>query len=93
MRNLPLRDEPRLVRLERGRFLGIRPNNYQCLAEAVVSASELASIEATLLEPWRTVSQGQSVRFTAPLLVVQGRANDYGVWRVIVSRMLQDEGL
>ena len=38
------------VRLERGRFLGIRPNNYQCLAQTAISASELASIEATVLE-------------------------------------------
>ena len=31
-------------------FLGIRPNNYQCLAQTAISASELASIEATVLE-------------------------------------------
>jgi hypothetical protein len=37
------------VRLERGRFLGIRPNNYQYLAQAAISGSELASIEATVL--------------------------------------------
>ena len=56
------------VRLERGRFLGIRPNNYQYLAQAAISANELASIEVRVLEPWRTVSQGQSVRFTAQSL-------------------------
>ena len=46
------------VRLEGGRFLGIRPNNYQCLAQAAISANELASIEVRVLEPLESGKPG-----------------------------------
>ena len=39
------------VRLKRGQSFGIPPDIYQCLAQVAISASELTSIDATVLEP------------------------------------------
>jgi len=39
------------VPLEKGQSFGIPPNIYQALAQAAISASELAGIEPALIEP------------------------------------------
>jgi hypothetical protein len=50
------RDET--VHLERGESFGIPAHIYQCLAQAAISANELAGIEPVLLEPLESGKPG-----------------------------------
>jgi hypothetical protein len=109
--------------VEQGQSFGLPPEIYQCLAQAAVSASELASIEPLLLEPLENgkpglvctlygnkfafsilvecaalppvvvLSMAALDDFIPPLSVVQGHADSLDVWRAILSRMVQAEGL
>jgi len=57
------RDET--IHLENGHSFGIPPNIYQMLAQAAISASELAGIERALIEARRASSQARSTTCTA----------------------------
>ena len=50
-------------------------------------------VECAALPPVVVLSMAALDDFIPPLSVVEGRADHYGVWRVIVSRMLFAEGL